>query len=126
MFGAGFACFVALPERPHGKQVRRLYALNMTETSGGHKRSVHWMTRGSFRFMLSTWAGLTIISVLLTLNALVWRSPWDPPSLFLALGLFLISAVSLGYLLRARKNDAPFWDEDESRRADWDRRGRQL
>ncbi|MDQ0242012.1 hypothetical protein [Arthrobacter bambusae] len=98
----------------------------MSETGDGRKRLEPRMTRGSFRFMLCAWAGQTVISVLLALNALVWRSPWDPPSFFLALGLFVITAVYLVYLLRVRRNDAPFWDEEEGRRADWDRRGRQL
>lgn len=60
------------------------------------------------------------------LNALVWRSPSDPQAFFLAVGLFIVSAIYLGYLLRVRRNDVPFWDEEEARRADWDRRGRQL
>jgi len=39
------------------------------------------------------------------------------------LGLFLVTAIYLGHLLRVRRNDAPFWgEEEESRRADWDRR----
>jgi uncharacterized membrane protein len=84
------------------------------------------MTRGSFRFTLFACAGQIVISVLLALNALVWRSPWDPPSFFLALGLFIVTAIYLGHLLRVRRNDAPFWDEEDARRADWDRRGRQL
>lgn len=84
------------------------------------------MTRGSFRFMLCIWAGQTVISILLALNALVWRSPADPPSFFLALGLFIVTAIYLAYLFRVRNNDAPFWDEEEARRADWDSRGRQL
>lgn len=84
------------------------------------------MTRGSFRFALFACAGQTVISVLLALNALIWRSPSDPTSFFLALGLFIVTAIYLGYLLRVRRNDGPFWDEEEARRADWDRRGRQL
>lgn len=98
----------------------------MRETGAGRKRLEPRMTRGSFRFMLCIWAGQTVISVLLALNALVWRSPSDPQAFFLAVGLFIVTAIYLGYLLRVRRNDAPFWDEEEARRADWDRRGRQL
>jgi hypothetical protein len=62
-----------------------------------------------FRFTLCAWVGQTVISVLLALNALVWRSPWDPPSFFLALGLWkrtrlaallLLSGEFAGYRLR--------------------------
>lgn len=84
------------------------------------------MTRGSFRFMLCIWTTQTAVSVLLALNALVWRRPSDLPFFFVAFGLFILCAIYLGYLLRVRRNDAPFWDEEEARRADWDRRGRQL
>jgi hypothetical protein len=38
----------------------------------------------------------------------------------------VVGVVWFLYLLRVRRNDAPFWDEEEARRADWDRRGRQL
>jgi hypothetical protein len=98
----------------------------MKETGDGRKRLELRMTRGSFRFALCAWVGQTVISALLALNALVWRSPSDPPLFFLALGLFVVCTIYLGYLLRVRRNDAPFWDDEEARRADWDRRGRQL
>lgn len=99
----------------------------MTETGdGGRKRLEPRMTRGSFRFMFCIQAGQTIVSALLALNALVWRSPWDPPAFFLAVAVFIVTAIYLGYLLRVRSNDAPFWNEEEARREDWDRGGRQL
>lgn len=98
----------------------------MRETGDGRKRLEPRMTRGSFRIMSCLWAGQTVISVMLALNALVWRSPSDPLLFFLALGLFIVTGISLGHLFRVRRNDATFWDEEEARRADWDRRGRQL
>ena len=57
------------------------------------------MTRGSWK--LSVWAagGQVACSSLLTLNKLRPDDGWDAAS---------------------------FWDEEEARRADWDRRGRQL
>jgi hypothetical protein len=45
------------------------------------------------------------------LNALVWRSPSDLPAFFLALGLFIVTAIYLGYLLRVRRNDDFLNDE---------------
>lgn len=41
-------------------------------------------------------------------------------------GWFLLSAGQVIYLMRVRRSDAPFWDADETRRADFDRRGRRL
>ena len=99
----------------------------MTETGdGGRKRMEPRMTRGSFRFMFWMCAGQTFLSALLALNALVWRSRWDPQAFFLAVAVFIVTTIYLCYLLRVRSNDAPFWNKEEARREDWDRRGRQL
>ncbi|MDJ0356907.1 hypothetical protein [Paenarthrobacter sp. PH39-S1] len=92
----------------------------------GPKRLEPRMTRGSFRFLVWADVGLAAVSTILALNALFWRSKdWDLPA-FLPAALFLISGILLGHLIRVRRNDMPFWDEEEARRDDWDRRGRQL
>ena len=92
----------------------------------GRKRLEPRMSRGSWKF--GAWAaiGQAVISALLALNKLVSTGEWDPVSLVLYAAWFIISVIQLLHLLRVRRNDAPFWDEDEARRADWDRRGRRL
>ena len=84
------------------------------------------MSRGSWKFR--TWAagGQVVISALLAFNKLASSGGWDPVSFWLFTVWFILSVVQLLYLLRVRRNDAPFWDEDEARRADWDLRGRRL
>ena len=39
---------------------------------------------------------------------------------------FLLSAGQVLHMLHVRRNDAPFWDEEDLRRADLERRGRRL
>ena len=67
-----------------------------------------------------------MISALLALNKLASSGGLDPVSFWLFTAWFILSVIQLLYLLRVRRNDAPFWDEDEARRADWDRRGQRL
>lgn len=67
---------------------------------------------------------LTVGNLVRALLAFVGRG--DPLDLFLAVGVMVVGVISLVYLLRIRRNDEPFWDEEESRRSDFDRRGRQL
>lgn len=92
----------------------------------GSKRLEPRMSRGSWKF--SAWAagGQALCSALLTLNNLRPDDGWDAASFWVFLAWFAISTIYFLYLLRVRRNDAPFWDEDEARRANWDRRGRQL
>jgi hypothetical protein len=84
------------------------------------------MSRGSWKF--GAWAaiGQVVCSALLALNKLGSSHGWDPVLFWLYAAWFIISVIQLLHLLRVRRNDAPFWDEDEARRADWDRRGRRL
>ena len=95
-------------------------------TSEGRKRLEPRTTRGSWKFQ--TWAacGQAGISALLALNKLASSGGWDPVSFWLFTAWFILSVIQLLYLLRVRRNDAPFWDEDEARQADWERRGRRL
>jgi hypothetical protein len=83
------------------------------------------MTRGGFRaqFVLwSIWTALQLVVVVLNLaSGTVW-----------SLGDYLFSAaliLGVGYLcflLYVRHRDGHFWEEEEAKRADWDRRGRAL
>jgi hypothetical protein len=91
--------------------------------SEGQKRLEPRMTRGGFRFQL-------VMLALLIMNAilqLVARSnePWDGFN-FLMVAILILCAAFLAYLLYVRHRGGHFWDEEEARRADWDRRGRQL
>ena len=99
----------------------------MAETEG-RKRLETRMTRGSFRFTF--WAVMVqiIFSVtLMLLNAGIVRGrEWEPVVFFIAAALFAGNMIFLGHLLRVRRNDTPFWNEEEARREEWDRRERLL
>ena len=92
----------------------------------GRKRLQPRMTRGTWR--ISAWAagGQVACSSLLTLNKARPDDGWDAASFWVFLAWFAISTINFLYLLRVWRNDAPFWDEEEARRADWDRRGRRM
>lgn len=81
------------------------------------------MTRGGFRFMLVFCALMTISPI--TLIAFHATDPWGLTQSLSAATLVLCMAL-LGYLLYVRRHDAHFWDEEDARRADFDRRGRLL
>jgi hypothetical protein len=80
------------------------------------------MTRGSWRF--SIWlSGLQIMcfSLLAVIN-----TDDGVAGLWIFSLAALVAAIWFVYLLRVRRNDASFWNEEEARRAEWDRRGRKL
>jgi uncharacterized membrane protein len=89
----------------------------------GRKRLEPRMTRGGFRWQL-------VMVSFMAVNAIVqiafrWNQAWGA-FLYLMLAMLIICAVFTAYLLYVRHYDGHFWDEDEARRRDWDRRGRQL
>lgn len=90
----------------------------------GRRRMVPRMTRGSFRFTF--WACVLLIVGSLAVALLAFVGRRDPLVLALATGILVVSVINLAYLLYVRRNDEPFWDEEEGRRSDFDRRGRQL
>jgi hypothetical protein len=96
----------------------------MPTTEG--KRMEPRMTRGSWKFGAWSAGGQIVISALLTLNKLWPDDGLDVLSFWIYTVWFTISVIQFAHLLRVRRNDAPFWDEEEARRSDWDRRGRQL
>jgi hypothetical protein len=63
---------------------------------------------------------------LLALRTFGATSGWDAAGFWIFAVAALVSAVQFLYLIRVRRHDEPFWAEEEQRRADWDRRGRQL
>ncbi|WP_256859993.1 hypothetical protein [Arthrobacter sp. 49Tsu3.1M3] len=84
------------------------------------------MTRGSWKFGAWSAAGQIAVSALLALNKLWSEQGFDAVSFWIYAAWFAVSVAQFLYLLRVRRKDAPFWDEEDDRRADWDRRGRQL
>lgn len=84
------------------------------------------MTRGSWKFGAWSAGGQIVVSALLALNKLWSEKGFDAVSFWIYTAWFAVSVAQFLYLLRVRRNVAPFWDEEEARRADWDRRGRQL
>lgn len=99
----------------------------MAETKG-RKRLEPRMTRGSVRFTFgAVMAQITLSVILMLLNlGIVLGRKWEPIGFFIAAALFAVNAIFFVRLLRVRRNDTPFWNEEEARRQDWDRRGRQL
>jgi hypothetical protein len=95
-------------------------------TSEGRKRLEPRMTRGSWKFGAWSAGGQIVIAALLALNRLWAADRLDVLSFWIYTAWFAISVIQFGRLLRVRRNDAPFWDEAEARKADWERRGRQL
>ena len=95
-------------------------------TSEGRKRLEPRMTRGSWKFRAWSAAGQIAVSALLALNKLWSEQGFDAVSFWIYTAWFAVSVAQFLYLLRVRRKDAPFWDEEDDRRADWDRRGRQL
>lgn len=95
-------------------------------TSEGRKRMEPRMTRGSWKFGAWSAGGQIVVSALLALNKLWPEKGFDAMSFWIYLARLAVSVIQFARLLRVRRNDAPFWDEEEARRADWDQRGRQL
>jgi hypothetical protein len=97
----------------------------MSDLEGG-KRLQPRMGRGSWR--LSIWsAGLMVLAFSpLAITKFGGQSGSDVGAAWVFSLAILVGAVRFVYLLRIHRNDAPFWNEEEARRAEWDRRGRQL
>jgi hypothetical protein len=90
----------------------------------GPKRLQPRMTRGTWR--LSIWSSGLQVLCFSVLAFIRFNAGDGVAGLWIfSLGI-LVSAVWFVYLLRVRRNDAHFWNEEETRRAEWDRRGRQL
>lgn len=95
-------------------------------TTEGRKRLQPRMSRGSWKFMVWSVVVLAVCSALLTFNKLQPDVGGDVGSFWVYAVWIATNTIYFLYLLRVRRNDAPFWDEEEARRNDWDRRGRRL
>lgn len=84
------------------------------------------MARGSWKFGAWSAGGQAVCSSLLALNKLWPDDGLDVLSFWIYTAWFAVSVAQFLYLLRVRRNDAPFWDAEEALRADWERRGRRL
>jgi hypothetical protein len=81
------------------------------------------MTKGAFRFHLTLWTLMAVLQAFLVLRRI--GESWDELTYIWA-ALLVLAVVNIFVLLYTRHRDHRFWEEEESRRADWDRRGRQL
>lgn len=92
------------------------------------KRLRPQMGRGSWRFGMWAYVLQLPASAFLAANRLVsgLNDAWNVVGFCIYTVWFLLSAGQVIYLLHVRRNDAPFWDEEEARRADLDLRGRRL
>jgi hypothetical protein len=99
----------------------------MSETES-RKRLRPKMGRGGWRFGMWAYSGQVAASALLAVNQFTMglNNGWDIGFFCLYAVWFLLSAGQVLYMVRVRRNDAPFWEEEEVRRADFERRGRRL
>lgn len=95
----------------------------MSEPEG--KRLQPRMTRGSWR--LSVWSsGLMVLCFSVLAIRRFTAVDRDIAALWIYSAVALVNVAYFLYLLRVRRNDAIFWDDEERRRAEWERRGRRL
>lgn len=83
------------------------------------------MTRGGFRIQLVLWSIWTALQLVIAFRNLVVLTVWDPGD-YLSLVALIFGVAVLGFLLYVRHHDGHFWEDEEAKRADWDRRGRAL
>jgi hypothetical protein len=83
------------------------------------------MTRGGFRFFFIVWTFMALMQMVVLILFWVAGKPWELSS-YLWLAVLLVTLGGLVYLIYVRRADRSFWEEDEAKRADWDRRGRAL
>jgi hypothetical protein len=89
------------------------------------KRLQPKMTRGGFRVQFVLWSLWTALQLVMVARNLVVGTVWDPGD-YLSLAGLILGVASLGLLLYVRHHDGHFWEEEEAKRANWDRRGRAL
>jgi hypothetical protein len=89
------------------------------------KRLQPRMTRGGFHTQFVLWSIIAVLQLARLVGSLVVRTVWDPGD-YLWLAMLILAAGYLVYLLHVRRHDGRFWEEEEARREEWDRRGRAL
>jgi len=90
-----------------------------------HKRLQPKMTRGAFRIQFVLWSISTALLLVVVVVNLVAGTVWGLGD-YLSLTALILGVAFLGFLLYVRHHDGHFWEEEEAKRADWDRRGRAL
>lgn len=94
----------------------------------GRKRLRPQMGRGSWRFGMWAYVLQVPVGAFLAVNRLLagLDDGWNVVGFCIYTAWSLLSAGQVLYLLRVRRNDAPFWDEEDAHRANLDLRGRRL
>lgn len=89
----------------------------MSDTEG-RKRLQPKMGRGSWQFGTWAYSAQVVGSALLAVNQFTrgLNNGWDIGFFCLCAAWFFLSAGQVLNMLRVRRNDAPFWDEEEVRR----------
>ncbi|MEV7648497.1 hypothetical protein [Arthrobacter sp. NPDC089319] len=96
----------------------------MSEAEGHPRRLQPKTTRGGFRFQFvlwSTWTALQLVIVVMKLGS----GTWDVGD-YLFVAALILGVAILGFLLYVRHHDGRFWEAEEAKMSDWDRRGRAL
>lgn len=89
------------------------------------KRLQPKMTRGAFRVQFVLWSLMAVLPLAILIGNRVMTTVWDLRD-YLALAMLIVAVAYLVYLLHVRRHDGRFWEEEEARRDEWDRRGREL
>lgn len=97
----------------------------MSEAEEHPKRLQPKMTRGGFRVQFVLWSIWTALQFVIVVRKLVLGTAWNLGEYLFLAGLIL-GVAFLGFLLYVRHHDGHFWEDEEAKRADWDRRGRSL
>lgn len=83
-------------------------------TDVGRKRMQPHATRGSWRIAFWCAVGLMASSALLALSELFSDGSFGALTFWLYTAMFVVSGAQFLHLLRLRRNDEPFWDEEEA------------
>jgi hypothetical protein len=94
----------------------------MSETRG-RKRLEPKITRGAFRFHLTSWSLIAALQAFLVLRQI--GHSWDEFT-YIWSALLALAVVNIFVLLYTRNGDREFCNEEGVPRPDWDPRGRHL
>ncbi|MFF1385194.1 hypothetical protein ACFVWT_16665 [Arthrobacter sp. NPDC058288] len=83
------------------------------------------MTRGGFRVQFVLWSLWSALQLVMVVRNMAVGTVWDLGD-YLSLAGLILGVASLGFLSYVRPHGGRFWEEEEAKRADWDRRGRAL
>lgn len=83
------------------------------------------MGRSGFRLQVWLWSIMALVQLAFFSFKVGSPDPWILVD-YLRLALMIGAISYVVYLFYVRRHDGHFWDEEDARRADWERRGRQL